>query len=255
MKIETWNVNSIRVRLPHLIEWLHSEQPDILALQETKVEDYAFPEQPLIDAGYSSVYRGQKTYNGVALLSKSSLLNDVVSEIDGYSDPQKRFIAATIRGCRIVNVYVPNGSEIGSEKFEYKLNWLDHLYSWLEQQIELYPKILVLGDFNIAPQDSDVYDPDAWRDKVLCSLSERNAFEKILALGLSDCLREFQSSNQVFTWWDYRMNGFKRNRGLRIDHILSSRDMFNGCKDCRVDLSPRSLDRPSDHAPVVAVFG
>ena len=253
MKIATWNVNSLRVRLPHVLDWLEREQPDVLALQETKMEDANFPVMELEIAGYKAVYSGQKTYNGVAILSRSPAL-DVVSDLPGFADPQRRILAATVGGWRVVDLYVPNGSEVGSVQYAYKLDWLDHVHSWLKQELLRHPRLVVLGDFNIAPEDRDVHDPLAWNGKILCSAPERQAFRELLALGFKDVFRYFDQPDESYSWWDYRMNGFRRNLGLRIDHILVSSGLAESCLACRIDMEPRRLERPSDHAPVLAEF-
>jgi exodeoxyribonuclease-3 len=253
MKIATWNVNSLRVRLPHVMQWLIREQPDVLALQETKTEDSNFPAAQLAEAGYRAVYSGQKSYNGVAVLSKAPAV-DPVTDPAGLDDLQRRILAVTVGDLRIVDLYVPNGSEVGSEKYGYKLDWLAKLRNWLQTELERYPRLVVLGDFNIAPEDRDVYDPVAWREKILCSTPEREAFRSLLELGLNDTFRRFEQPENSFTWWDYRLNGFRRNLGLRIDHILASSALCESCLACRVDVEPRKLERPSDHAPVVAEF-
>lgn len=253
MKIATWNVNSLRVRLPHVLHWLEREQPDVLALQETKTEDTNFPEKELETAGYRAIYSGQKTYNGVAILSRTPVV-EVVTDLPGLDDPQRRILAATVNGWRVVDLYVPNGSEVGSDKYAYKLDWLDHVHSWLKQELLLHPRMVVLGDFNIAPEDRDVHDPVAWDEKILCSTPERQAFREWLALGFKDAFRCFDQPDKSFSWWDYRMNGFRRNLGLRIDHILISSELAESCRACRIDVGPRRLERPSDHAPVLAEF-
>lgn len=253
MKIATWNVNSLRVRLPQVLDWLERESPDVLALQETKTEDAKFPLEELTAAGYQTVFSGQKTYNGVAVLSRAPAV-DTVTDLPGLDDPQRRILAVTIDGWRIVDLYVPNGSEVGSDKYAYKLDWLERVRDWLRGERERFPRLVVLGDFNIAPEDRDVHDPEAWREKVLCSTPEREAFQGWLALGLVDVFRRFEQPERSFTWWDYRMNGFRRNLGLRIDHILASPTLAESCRSCRVDTVPRKLERPSDHAPVMAEF-
>lgn len=253
MKIATWNVNSLRVRLPQVLDWLARERPDVLALQETKTEDAKFPLAELTAAGYRAVFSGQKTYNGVAVLSLAPG-EDVVTDPPGLDDHQRRVLAVTVGGVRIVDLYVPNGSEVGSEKYAYKLDWLARVRDWLASERTRHPRLVVLGDFNIAPEDRDVHDPDAWREKTLCSTPERQAFQGLLGLGLADAFRRFEQPERSFTWWDYRMNGFRRNLGLRIDHILLSATLTESCRDCRVDVKPRQLERPSDHAPVVAEF-
>jgi exodeoxyribonuclease-3 len=254
MKIATWNVNSLKVRLPHVLDWLARETPDMLALQETKTEDAGFPAAELLEAGYRAVFSGQKAYNGVAVLSRVEAL-DPVTDPDGLADdPQRRILAVTVGAVRLVDLYVPNGSEVGSAKYEYKLDWLAKVRAWLRQELERHPRLAVVGDFNIAPDDRDVHDPKAWHEKILCSTPEREAFRGLLDLGFSDAFRRFEQPERSFTWWDYRMNGFRRNLGLRIDHILLSPALAGTCTACRVDVEPRKLERPSDHAPVVAEF-
>lgn len=251
MKIATWNVNSLKVRLPHVLDWLAASQPDVLCLQETKLEDRRFPLDELSRAGYRAVYSGQKTYNGVAIACKAEPA-DVVCGIPGFADEQKRLIAATVQGIRIVCVYVPNGQSVGSDKYQYKLAWLAALQAWLKEELPRYPKLVLLGDYNIAPEDRDVHDPQAWADNVLVSGPEREAFHKIEQAGLRDCFRQFEQPEKSYTWWDYRMMAFRRNMGLRIDHILLSAPLAKGCTACTIDRVPRKLERPSDHAPVVA---
>lgn len=249
MKIATWNVNSLKVRLPHLLGWLADRQPDVVCLQETKQQDADFPHAELQAAGYHSVCSGQKSYNGVAILSREPI-SDVQTGIPGFADEQKRVIAATLNGIRIVCVYVPNGQEVGSDKYEYKLKWLRALNAWLKEQLAKYPKLALLGDYNIAPEDRDVHDPQAWQGNVLVSEPEREAFSGLLALGLRDSFRLFAQAEKSYSWWDYRMLAFRRNQGLRIDHILIS-DALQ-CTACVIDKAPRKLERPSDHTPVVA---
>lgn len=251
MKLATWNVNSLKVRLPHVLDWLAKEQPDVLGLQETKQEDKAFPFADLEAAGYSALHNGQKTYNGVALLGKRAGL-EIHRDIPDFEDPQKRIIAATYDGVRVVCAYIPNGSEVGSEKYEYKLRWLKALHDWLGEELQRYPRLALLGDYNIAPADADVHDPVLWKDQVLCSEPERQALRDISALGLIDAFRLFEQAEKSFSWWDYRMMGFRRNHGLRIDHILLSAPLAEKCIACRIDREPRKLERPSDHAPVIA---
>ncbi len=251
MKIATWNVNSLKVRLPHVLDWLAAEQPDVLCLQETKQEDKAFPFAELEAAGYQSIHNGQKTYNGVALLSKSTAA-DVHRDIPNFDDPQKRIIAATYDGVRVICAYMPNGSEVGSDKYEYKLRWLKALHAWVGEELHRYPRLALLGDYNIAPEDRDVHDPLLWKDKILCSEPERDAFRQFVGLGLSDAFRLFDQAEKSYSWWDYRMMGFRRNHGMRIDHILLSESLASECATCRIDREPRKLERPSDHAPVIA---
>lgn len=251
MKLATWNVNSLKVRLPHVLDWLAAAQPDVLCLQETKQEDKAFPYAELEAAGYNAIHNGQKTYNGVAILSKTQAA-DIVRDIPFFDDPQKRIIAATYCGVRVVCAYMPNGSEVGSEKYEYKLRWLKALNNWLREELQRHPRLALLGDYNVAPEDRDVHDPLAWKDKILCSGPERQAFRDFTALGLTDAFRLFEQAEKSFSWWDYRMMGFRRNHGLRIDHILLSTTLASQCIGCRIDREPRKLERPSDHAPVIA---
>lgn len=250
LKIVTWNVNSLKVRLPHLLNFLREENPDIVGLQEIKCEDSAFPLLEIQAAGYQVNFNGQKTYNGVALLSKT-IQTDLIKQIPNFVDEQKRVIAATINDIRIINLYVVNGQEIGSEKFDYKLKWLAALEQWLTKEVAKYPNILVMGDFNIAPDDNDVHDPMLWKDKILCSEPERAAFQRLLALGLDDSFRLIAQPRHTFSWWDYRNQGFERNEGLRIDHLLISRSLNARFNDCAVMLKPRQNERPSDHAPVM----
>ena len=249
MKITSWNVNSLNVRLPHVLQWLEIHSVDVLALQELKLDQDKFPIDALTDAGYQAVWFGQKTYNGVALVFKGEA-TDVVSGIPNYVDEQKRMIAATINGVRIINVYCVNGEAIDSAKFSYKREWFVALNAFVATQMQRYEKVVLLGDFNIAPDDLDVYDADKWRDKILCSNDERNWFKQILALGLYDSFRIKRPEDVQYTWWDYRMNMFKRKLGLRIDHILVSEALKNEIVAVNVDEIARSWERPSDHAPI-----
>jgi exodeoxyribonuclease-3 len=251
MKLATWNVNSLKVRLPHLKDWLAARQPDVLCLQETKTEDANFPLAEIEAAGYRALYAGQKTYNGVALLSRQAA-TDAVMSLPGFEDAQKRVLAATVGDTRIVCLYVPNGQSVGSDKYDYKLAWLDALIAWLAAELEHHPRLAVLGDFNIAPEDRDVHDPALWAGQVLVSEAERARFRALLDLGLKDAFRLFDQPEGSFSWWDYRMAAFRRNLGLRIDHILLSPALAERCTACTIDTGPRKLDRPSDHAPVIA---
>lgn len=253
MKIATWNVNSLRVRLPQLLEWLAANPVDVIGLQETKLGEAAFPAAELAAAGWHWAHNGQKTYNGVAILSRHPLC-DISRDLPGFADDQKRVIAATVGPVRLVNVYVPNGQAVGSEKYEYKLRWLRALRDYLAQEIVLYPRIAVTGDYNIAPADADVHDPAAWAGQVLCSEAERAAFAELLDLHLQDSFRLFQQAPASYSWWDYRQAAFRRNLGLRIDHILASPALASCCTACTIDPAPRRGDRPSDHTPVVAEF-
>lgn len=254
MKIATWNVNSLNVRLPHVLNWLAEHQPDVLCLQETKQEDGKFPLAEIEAAGYRAVFSGQKTYNGVAILSRTEAL-DVQVGIPGFADEQKRVLAATVDGVRVICVYVPNGQSVDSDKYRYKLDWLAALDRWLKEELAKHPKLAVLGDFNIAPDDRDVYDPLAWEGQVLCSEPERQALRDLLGLGLKDAFRLNEQPEKIYSWWDYRMNAFRRNLGLRIDLILLSEALAGTGTSCVVDKAPRKLERPSDHAPVVAEIG
>ncbi|MBU1214436.1 MAG: exodeoxyribonuclease III [Gammaproteobacteria bacterium] len=249
MKIATWNVNSLKVRLPHLLDWLAANPVDVVCLQETKSEDKNFPLVEIEAAGYHCVFSGQKTYNGVAIISRDAI-GDVQYGIPDFEDEQKRVIAATIDDVRVICVYIPNGQEVGSDKYAYKLRWLAALQAWLKTELQKYPKLALLGDYNIAPDDRDVYDPVAWQDKVLCSEPERTAFLNLIGLGLRDAFRLFEDGEKLYSWWDYRMMAFRRNMGMRIDHILISGALQ--CSSCHIDKAPRKLERPSDHTPVVA---
>jgi len=249
MKIASWNVNSLNVRLPHLQEWLKSAQPDVVGLQETKLEDARFPDDALLELGYRSVFAGQKTYNGVALVSRRSA-EDVQIGIPGFEDEQKRVIAARFGDVRVVNLYVVNGKAVGDEKYDYKLRWLAAVHDWLAKEIVRYPKLVVLGDFNIAPDDRDVHDPEAWHEKILCSTPEREALKRLLDLGLHDSFRLHSDEAGQFSWWDYRAAGFRRNLGLRIDLLLVSEALRAGCSASVIDREPRTWERPSDHTPV-----
>ncbi len=250
MKLATWNVNSLKVRLPQVLDWLGTHQPDVLCLQETKLQDENFPRDEIEAAGYQSVYVGQKTYNGVAILSKQAG-SEVVTTIPDFDDTQKRMIAATYGDMRIICVYVPNGENVESDKYQYKLKWLPALTQWLQNEILHYPRLALLGDFNIAPDNRDVYDPEAWAGQVLCSQPERDAFYKLLSLGLVDSFRLFDQPEKSYTWWDYRMMAFRRNRGMRIDHIILSNELARISTACLIDKAVRKLERPSDHAPVI----
>jgi exodeoxyribonuclease III len=250
LKIATWNVNSLNVRLPHVLEWLASEKPDVLCLQETKQEDSKFPFEALKEAGYNAIHSGQKTYNGVAILTPHTI-EDPQFGIADYADEQKRVITATINGIRIICAYIPNGQSLDSDKYQYKLGWLNALNAFVANQLTLHPKLALLGDYNIAPEDRDVHDPKAWEGQVLVSEPEREAFRKLQALGLHDSFRLFEQADGSFSWWDYRMAGFRRDLGLRIDHILVSDALKASCQKAWIDKAPRKLERPSDHAPVV----
>ncbi|MDQ6989836.1 MAG: exodeoxyribonuclease III [Mariprofundaceae bacterium] len=246
MKIVSWNVNSLKVRLPHVLDYLATHQPDVLALQETKMTDDKFPEQALLDAGYQVAFMGQKTYNGVAIISPHPI-EDVVQNIPDLDDPQKRVLAATIQGIRIIDVYIPNGQEVGSEKYAYKMQWLSALHSYLQAALAQHPKLVVLGDYNIAPADIDIHDAARWAGKILCSAQERTHFQALLKLGLRDSLRELHPEEPMLSWWDYRMNAFRRKWGIRIDHLLVSQPIQ--LQDGGIHSEERAKERPSDHAP------
>jgi exodeoxyribonuclease-3 len=250
VKVATWNVNSLRVRLPHLLGWLAAHGPDIVCLQETKCEDATFPAAELAAAGYRSVHHGQRIYNGVAILSRNEAVA-VRRGIPEFIDEQSRVIASDVDGVRVVSVYVPNGQSVGSDKYAYKLRWLDALAAWLEAELAAHPRLIVTGDFNVAPEDRDVHDPAAWAGQVLFSEPERAALQRLIALGFVDAFRLFEQPDKSFSWWDYRMGAFRRNIGLRIDHMLLSPDLARACTACSIDVAPRRLERPSDHAPVV----
>jgi exodeoxyribonuclease III len=253
MQFVTWNVNSLRVRLPQLLDWLGANQPDLVALQETKVLDAAFPAAQIVAAGYQVMFNGQKTYNGVAILARTPLRESVL-EIPSFDDHQRRVLAASCGAVRVVNLYVPNGQALGSDKYDYKLRWLKALRVWLRAELAQYPQLVVLGDFNIAPEDRDVHDPAAWAGSVLVSELERAALADLMQIGFADVFRQFDQPPQSFSWWDYRAGAFRRNNGLRIDLILASTLLAPRCTGCRIDRVARSGERASDHAPVIASF-
>ena len=251
MKIASWNVNSLKVRLPHLLDWLAVQQPDALCLQETKLEDGNFPRAEIEAAGYQVAFSGQKTYNGVALLAREPP-SDVVCGNPRFPDEQKRLIAGTVGDVRIICAYIPNGQAVGSEKYDYKLRWLDALSGWLADELAAHTNLALCGDYNIAPDDRDVHDPNAWAGQILCSEPERSAFQRLLGLGLEDSFRLFTQPEKTFSWWDYRMLGFQKNLGLRIDHVLLSTALARRCTAAGIDRAPRKRERPSDHTPVWA---
>ncbi|MGB5354662.1 MAG: exodeoxyribonuclease III [Woeseia sp.] len=253
MKFATWNVNSLNVRLQHVCEWLQAAEPDVLVLQEIKQLTEAFNAEAFLELGYQSVANGQKTYNGVATLARTAL-TDVVTDIPGFDDPQRRVLATTVNGVRVVNLYVPNGQSLDSDKYQYKLGWLAAVNDWLAAELKAHEQLVVMGDFNIAPEDRDVYDPEKWGDDVLCSPAERAALQSFLALGLTDVFRQFEQPDATFSWWDYRAAGFRRNAGLRIDLILASEKLAQKCEASYIDREPRTWERPSDHTPAIAEF-
>jgi len=253
MKITSWNVNSLKVRLDQVLEWINANQPDVLGLQETKLKDENFPVEAIEAAGYHSAFSGQATYNGVALLSREPA-EDVVEKIPGFEDPHRRVIAGTFKDVRVINLYVVNGKAVGDEKYEWKLQWLEAVTRWIAEETKTHDKLVVVGDFNIAPQDRDVHDPEAWQEKILCSTPERTALENMMTLGLTDTYRLFDQPERVYSWYDYRQMAFRRKMGLRIDLVLASKPMAEKCTASDIDLEPRRNERPSDHAPVSAVF-
>jgi exodeoxyribonuclease-3 len=253
VRIATWNVNSLRVRMEHLGRWLGEHAVDAIALQELKLPDEQFPRAEFEAMGLQSACYGQKTYNGVAIVARRPLA-DVMTGIPGDADPQRRVISASLGSIRLVNVYVPNGQAVGSEKYAYKLAWLERLRAWLATQLVQHEHLLVAGDFNIAPEDRDVHDPAAWEGSVHVSEPEREALARISALGLVDVFRRFAQPNNAWSWWDYRMNAFRRDRGLRIDLMLACESLAARCTACSIDRTPRTWERPSDHAPVTATF-
>lgn len=253
MKIATWNVNSLKVRLHHVLRWLEENEPDVLGLQETKTTDDVFPAEELRAAGYEVVYAGQKTYNGVALLAKTEI-SDVVTDFPDLDDPQRRVLAATVNGVRIINLYVPNGQALDSPKFEYKTQWIAALNSYLKTQLAEHPKLVMMGDFNITTDDADVHDPAAWAGEIHCSDIERQWLQELKDLGVKDSFRLFEQDEKSFSWWDYRGGAFWKNKGLRIDYVFASEAMAQVCSECRIDKRERQFKQPSDHAPVIASF-
>ena len=249
LKLASWNVNSLKIRLDQVLEWLNSSQVDMLALQETKLTDENFPVHAFEAQGLHIIFSGQKTYNGVAIISKYPIEN-VVMDVPDLVDPQRRVLAATIAGVRLINLYVPNGSMVDSDKYQYKLMWLEKVTRFIKQQLNEYSNMAVVGDFNIAPEDKDVHSPEEWKDSVLVSPLERQAFSELMSLGLHDSYRHLNKEAQEFSWWDYRAAAFRRNRGLRIDHILLSDALTAHCLESKIDKEPRRAERPSDHTPV-----
>ncbi|NCT66575.1 MAG: exodeoxyribonuclease III [Rhodanobacteraceae bacterium] len=250
MRLASWNVNSLNVRLPHVEQWCASAGPDVLALQETKLEDAKFPRAAIEALGYHVAFAGQKTYNGVAILARAPL-EDVLTDLPGLDDPQRRILVATVGGVRVVNLYVVNGQAVGSEKYAYKLDWLAKVTAFLAEEIRRHPRLVVMGDFNIAPDDRDVHDPAAWHEQILCSTPERDALRRLLDLGLADSFRLFNEDGGHYSWWDYRQAAFRRNLGLRIDLVLASEALRASCRAATIDREPRTWERASDHTPVV----
>jgi exodeoxyribonuclease-3 len=253
VKLVTWNVNSLNVRLQRLLDWLGANRPDVVCLQETKLEDERFPHEPLALAGYRAYIFGQRTYNGVALVVREGLaVEDVTTGLPGFDDVQKRVIAATVQGVRVICAYVPNGQAVDSDKYVYKLAWCDAATAMLRDALARHPQLAFCGDMNIAPEPRDVHDPVAWEGQVLFSEPERARFRDWLGLGLIDSFRLFDQPPNTFSWWDYRMLAFPKNRGLRIDHVLLSPPLASACTAARIDRNARKGDKPSDHAPVIA---
>jgi len=253
MKLATWNVNSLKVRLPQVVQWLENNPVDVLCLQETKMTDDKFPQADIEALGYHVAFTGQKTYNGVAILSRHAM-TDVVKNNPLFEDEQQRIISATLNDIRVICAYVPNGQAVGTDKYAYKLKWLDALSRWLESELKQHPNLAILGDYNIAPADADVHDPVAWKDQVLCSDEERTAFQRLCALPLTDSFRMFPQAEKSFSWWDYRQMAFRRNMGVRIDHVLLSSSLAARCTACEIDKLPRKWEQPSDHTPVIATL-
>ena len=251
MKLATWNVNSLTMRLPRLLDWLAANQPDIIGLQETKLEDTRFPALEIAASGYQAIFYGQRTYNGVAILSRL-VPSEVRPDMPEFPDDHRRVLAATVGEVRFVCFYVPNGQSVASDKYQYKLRWLAAATAYIRNELERFPRLAVVGDMNIAPEDRDVHDPELWRGQVLCTDAERAAFRDWLALGLKDAFRLFDQPEKTFSWWDYRQLAFPKNNGLRIDHILLSPALAAACTVCRIDRQARKGAKPSDHAPVVA---
>lgn len=252
-RLATWNVNSLKVRLPQVLQWLADNPVDVLCLQETKMTDDKFPAAEIEAAGFHVVYSGQKTYNGVAILSRQPMI-DVVKNNPHFLDEQQRLLAVTVAGMRVICAYVPNGQSPTSDKYQYKLAWLDGLHDWLAEELAAHPQLAILGDYNIAPADRDVHDPAAWVGQVLVSAPERAAFERMIDLGLADAFRLFEQPEKSFSWWDYRQMGFRRNMGMRIDHVLLSPALKARCTACAIDRVPRKWEQPSDHTPVIATI-
>jgi exodeoxyribonuclease-3 len=250
VRLASWNVNSLRVRLPHLLDWLRDAQPDVACLQETKTEDASFPVAELRNAGYHAVFSGQRSYNGVAILSKSEI-QDVAHGLPHFADELKRVIAGTVNGIRIVCLYAPNGEAPGTDKYAYKLRWYDALARWTASQLQTTPNLALLGDMNVAPEDRDVHNPKRWEGKIHVSAPEREALRKVMAVGFADAFRLFEQPEKQFSWWDYRLKAFERGWGLRIDLALLSPALAKRCSSCTIDIEPRKRERPSDHAPVL----
>jgi exodeoxyribonuclease III len=254
MKVVTWNVNSVRARHDRLVAWVGANQPDVLCLQETKIETDLFPRASLEALGYQIAHVGQRSYNGVAIASRTPLSDVVAGMADGVDDPQARFLAATVRGVRVLSLYTPNGEAIGSDKYAYKLAWLGRLRAWLAAHADPATPVLLCGDFNVAPDDLDVHDPVAWAGAIHCSEPERAALRDVTGWGLIDTHRKHHPDGRLYSWWDYRGVSFFKDRGLRIDHIFATAPFADACRSCDIDREARKGQNASDHAPVVAVF-
>ncbi len=256
MQLATWNVNSLKVRLPHVLQWLADNPVDVLCLQELKLDQPAFPQAEIEAAGYQAAWLGQKTYNGVAILVKNGCsMHDVVTGIPGYDDEQRRVIAATVDGVRVICAYFVNGEAVDSPKYQYKLQWLANMERYVAAELAAHTDFALLGDYNIAPEDIDVYDPEGWHEQVLCTTPERDAFRRLIGMGLTDSFRHFNQEPKMYSWWDYRAMMFRRNMGVRIDHILISDSLKARASGCIIDKTPRKWERPSDHTPVVLTLG
>ena len=258
MNLATWNVNSLTVRLPQVLDWLAAHPQDAMVLQETKLTDDKFPHAEFEAAGYAATWFGQKTYNGVALLTRGTPAADIVRNIPGFDDEQARVIAGTVGSAtpgaasvRVIGAYFPNGQEPGSDKFAYKMRWLDALHEWVKAELAVHPKLVLMGDFNVAPEDRDVHDPVAWAGQIHCTPEERAQFRRLLDVGLVDAFRLFEQPPKSWSWWDYRNLAFRKNQGLRIDHILVGAALRAQVSACSIDKAPRKNERPSDHAPVL----
>ena len=254
VKLATWNVNSVVARLPLVLRWLAETQPDVLCLQETKCTDERFPKEAFAELGYEAEVFGQPTYNGVAILSRLPLTNVYKNLPDDDGGAQRRLLAATIDGCAVVNVYVPNGQSVGTDKYRFKLEWLKRLRAFFDERLDRDAPLVLCGDFNVAPEDRDVHDPELWRGRILCSAPERRALSKVKAWGLTDAFRLHNREEDQFSWWDYRAGAFRRNAGLRIDHLWVTEPVAESCRAAWIDSEPRAWERPSDHTPVVAEF-
>jgi exodeoxyribonuclease-3 len=251
--LATWNVNSLAVRLPQLLDWLREHPVDAIVLQETKLADDKFPVDEIEAAGYRALWHGQKTYNGVALLTRDGT-SDAQRNIPGFDDDQARVIAATVGGLRVIGAYFPNGQAPGSDKFAYKMRWIEALRNWVRTELAAHPRLVLMGDFNIAPEDRDVHDPVAWAGQIHCTDEEREHFRQLVGLGLVDAFRLFEQPPKSWSWWDYRNLAFRKNQGLRIDHVLVGQALRGAVSACTIDKAPRKNERPSDHAPVVVTL-